>query len=204
MHPHTELRFINDTIGYGVFATQLIPQGTITWILDELDQQFEAAHIASLDPLLQAHLIKYCYRDERGRYVLCWDIARYVNHSSNANCIATPYQFELAVRDILPGEEVTDDYGYLNLDRPFYCLPEGDDSRSVVLPDDILRYYPEWDRQAESAFRHFNAVEQPLRHLIDPVFVAKVNAVAAGTVPMDSIRNCYFDRGTARSPLLPS
>jgi hypothetical protein len=36
IHPWTELRFINDSIGYGVFATQFIPKGTIVWALDDL------------------------------------------------------------------------------------------------------------------------------------------------------------------------
>ena len=40
IHPHTELRFINDEIGHGVVATQFIPAGTITWVLDELDRTF--------------------------------------------------------------------------------------------------------------------------------------------------------------------
>ena len=31
IHPDTELRFISPEIGFGVFATKLIPQGTITW-----------------------------------------------------------------------------------------------------------------------------------------------------------------------------
>lgn len=197
MHPHTELRFINDFIGYGVFATKFIPKGTITWILDKLDQKFEAAYLASLDPLLRDHLIKYCYRDETGKYILCWDIARYVNHSSHSNCIATPYKFELAARDIYPGEELTDDYGYLNLDKPFYCFPEAGNSRTKVMPDDLLRYYPEWDRKAIAAFRHFNLVEQPLKHLIEPKYVDKVQAVATGKAEMESILNCYYDRGAS-------
>lgn len=37
IHPDTELRFINEKIGYGVVALKLIPRGTITWALDKLD-----------------------------------------------------------------------------------------------------------------------------------------------------------------------
>ena len=65
MHPDTELRFINDSIGYGVFATKLIPKGSITWILDDLDQMFNESHLASLDTVQRDHLIKYSYRDEQ-------------------------------------------------------------------------------------------------------------------------------------------
>jgi hypothetical protein len=201
IHPHTELKFINAAIGYGVFATKLIPKGTITWILDDLDQKFDSAYIATLDPLLRERMLKYCYRDNDGRYILCWDIARYVNHSFNSSCIATPYRFELASRDIYPGEELTDDYGYFNLDQPFQCFPEAGCSRTRVMPDDILYHYPEWDRKAADAMRHFNQVEQPLQHLIEPQFVEKVKAVAEGKAVMDSVLNCYYDRNT-RIPTL--
>ncbi len=194
MHPHTELRFINESIGYGVFATKLIPKGTITWVLDELDQKFDESYVFSLDPLLQERLIKYCYRDNEGKYILCWDIARYVNHSFNSSCIATPYKFEVAARDIYPGEELTDDYGYFNLDRPFYCFPEPGCSRTRVMPNDILRYYKEWDQKAADAMRYFNRVEQPLKHLIEHKFIDKVNAIALGKERMDSILLCYYDR----------
>ncbi len=194
IHPDTELRFINDAIGYGVFATRLIPKGTITWILDDLDQRFSEAYVLSLDLPRRERMLKYCYRDDQGDYILCWDIARYVNHSFNSSCIATPYRFELASRDIYPGQELTDDYGYFNLDQPFYCFPEAGCSRTVVMPNDILERYPEWDRRAASAMACFNQVAQPLRHLIEPRFVNKVKAIAAGLEPMDSILSCSYDR----------
>lgn len=193
MHPHTELRFINEFIGYGVFATQLIPQGTITWILDELDQKFAPSYVASLHPIFRERLIKYCYRDEQGQYILCWDSARYVNHSFNSSCITTPYKFELAARDIFPGEELTDDYGYFNLDKPFYCFPEPGSTRTQVMPDDFLHYYPEWDRKAAVAMQHFNQVDQPLKHLVDRRYIDKVTAIAEGKAVMDSILTCYYN-----------
>lgn len=192
MHPHTELRFIDESIGYGVFATQFIPKGTITWILDELDQRFDEAYVMSLDLLLRDRLLKYCFRDEHGQYILCWDIARYVNHSFNSTLIATPYKLELAARDIFPGDEITDDYGYFNLDKPFHCLPELNTTRTKVMPDDMLHYYPEWDRQASEAMHYFNSVEQPLKHLIDPAHREKVNAIAVGKEAIDSILTCYY------------
>jgi hypothetical protein len=45
LHPDTELRFVNRTIGYGVFATRMIPRGTITWVRDRLDQAFTPAQM---------------------------------------------------------------------------------------------------------------------------------------------------------------
>jgi hypothetical protein len=194
IHPHTELRFINESIGFGVFATEFIPKGTITWILDDLDQVFDEPYVQSLDSLRRDRILKYSFRDERGYYIHCWDIARYVNHSFTPTLITTPYKFELAASDIYPGDEITDDYGYFNLDEPFYCLPEPGSSRIHVMPDDILRYYPEWDRKAAAAMEYFNRVEQPLQHLIDPTYQSKVTAIAAGKEPLDSILTCYYDR----------
>jgi len=194
IHPHTELRFIDESIGFGVFATKLIPKGTITWILDDLDQSFDEAYVVSLEPLRRDRLLKYSFRDENGKYILCWDIARYVNHSFDPALITTPYKFELAARDIYPGDEITDDYGYFNLDAPFDCHPEPNSTRTKVMPDDILRYYPEWDRKAAEAMQYFNQVDQPLKYLIDPIYQEKVEAIAAGKVVLDSILTCYYHR----------
>jgi hypothetical protein len=80
IHPHTELQFINDRIGYGVVATQLIPRGTMTWVRDAFDQAFSAQHIDSRTPLYRDLTSKHCFVDAQGHYILCWDLARYVNH----------------------------------------------------------------------------------------------------------------------------
>lgn len=194
IHPDTELRFINESIGFGVFATKLIPKGTITWILDELDQAFDESYVSSLEPIRRDRLLKYSFRDETGQYILCWDIARYVNHSFDSALITTPYRFELAARDIYPGDEITDDYGYFNLDSPFHCHPEPNSHRTKVMPDDILHYYPEWDRKAADAMQYFNQVDQPLKYLIEPMYREKVDAIALGKDTLDSILNCYYPR----------
>ena len=194
IHPDTELSFINPQIGYGVVATRFIPMGTITWALDKLDRVFTQAEVDEMDGVYKEILNKYCYRDNQGDLVLCWDHSRYVNHSFNSNCITTAYNFEMAVRDIYPGEELTDDYGYLNCLEPFKCLPEPNTYRTYVLPDDPLHFYKEWDDKVNSAFTQFNKVDQPLVFLIDPANRRKVNAVASGLELMDSTLNCYFSQ----------
>lgn len=194
MHPDTEIGFVNETIGYGVFATKFIPKGTITWALDDLDQTFNESYVNSLNLIQRRTLLKYCYRDNRGNYILCWDLGKYVNHSFNANCITTAYEFEVAIRDIYPGEQLTDDYGYLNLDEPFSCVPEPNSYRTKVTPDDILYFYQEWDEKVAEAIKYFNKVEQPLRSFIQSNFVNKVNAAALGKESLDSIITCYYER----------
>ncbi len=192
IHPHTELRFINHEVGYGVVATQLIPKGTITWAYDQLDRSFTPAEIGAMERVYKEILHKYCYRDNKGNLVLCWDVSRFVNHSFNSNCISTAYNFELAVRDIHPGEELTDDYGYLNCSEPFVCLPESNTSRTCVMPDDLLHFYKEWDSKLKASFSQYNKVNQPLAFLIEPAYKYKVAAIASGVESMDSILNCYY------------
>ena len=196
IHPDTELRFINEKIGYGVVATNLIPKGTITWALDKLDRIFSPDDIKSMAPVYRQIMDKYTYRNPHGNYIFCWDNARYINHSSNANCITTAYEFEIAIRDIQPGEELTDDYGYLNLEEPFEVLPEPGSNRTVVYPDDLVRYYAMWDEKLLSAFPELLKVDQPLLHLLEEPTREKAKQIAAGELKMDSILNCYFSNGS--------
>lgn len=192
IHPNTALRFISDAVGFGVVATQAIPQGTITWAQDDLDRIFEPEEVQALPALFQRPLDHFAFRDNLGRYILCWDHGRYVNHSSLANCITTAYGFEIAVRDIAPGEELTDDYGFLNLDRPFEAFPEKGTKRTTILPDDLVRYHDKWDRKLKRAFAHFLAVEQPLAELLPSDVLDKAQAIARGEEEMDSVLACYF------------
>ena len=192
IHPDTELQFINDKIGYGVVATKLIPKGTITWALDKLDRIFSPDEVRKLDPLYQAVLDKYTYRNSEGNHILCWDNARFVNHSSKSNCLTTAYEFEIAIRDIYPGEELTDDYGYLNIQEPFEVLPEEGTDRIVVYPDDLLRYYNIWDENLLSSFPDLVHVNQPLFQILDKRIQDKVQRVANGQEKVDSILHCYY------------
>lgn len=193
IHPHTELRFINETIGYGIVALKPIPKGTITWALDKLDRKFTQQQVRAMDKLYQEVLDKYTYRNSEGDYILCWDNARFVNHSSRSNCLTTAYEFEIAIRDIAPGEELTDDYGYLNLEEPFEVVPEEGSNRNVIYPDDLLRYYLEWDEQLLHAFPKITQVHQPLMDLLDSKMKEKVTDIARGKTKMDSILSCYYE-----------
>lgn len=193
IHPHTELRYINDEIGLGVFATKFIPKGTITWALDDLDQILEPSCVSALDDDRKNIILKYSYRNQFGQYVLCWDNGKFVNHSFHANCLGTAYEIEIAVRDILPGEQLTDDYGTLNVEAPFKCYPEEGTDRILVMPDDLLHFHKEWDEQVLKAFTSFAHVEQPLLHLVKRDFLRQIQEVIGGKRPLDSIKNIYYD-----------
>lgn len=192
IHPYTEIKFINHTIGYGLVAKQLIPKGTITWVMDKLDQSFTYEEIIQLGPAYKSIIDTYTFRDSKGNYILCWDNARFVNHSFSPNCITTAYDFELAVRDIHPGEELTNDYGTLNITEPFYCKRCDRTERNAVLPDDLVYHHEDWDRQLYSAFDLFNLVNQPLAKFLSPKIYKKAQSIGFGKCKMDSILSCYY------------
>ncbi|OAD90870.1 SET domain-containing protein-lysine N-methyltransferase [Aequorivita soesokkakensis] len=191
IHPKTELRLISKEIGYGVVAKEFIPAGTITWVLDELDREFTPAQFKKMNPLYQNILDTYCYRNNKGNLVLCWDYGRYVNHSFKSNCLSTAYDFEIAIRDIQPGEELTDDYGYLNVSEPFKGVDEGT-KRKTVYPDDLLKNYKSWDKKLNQNFPKITKVEQPLKELISPKLWDEIIKIADGKKEMESILKNHF------------
>tara|TARA_R110002167_G_scaffold134051_12_gene319416 strand:+ start:2895 stop:3515 length:621 start_codon:yes stop_codon:yes gene_type:complete len=193
IHPNTELRFIGHEVGHGVVATAFIPAGTITWALDKLDREFSPKEFEAMEPIYQHILDVYTYRNNSGNFVLCWDNGRFVNHSFNSNCLTTAYDFEVAIRDIHPGEQLTDDYGYLNIPQPFRGIDEGT-RRKIVYPDDLLRYYKTWDKKLLDVFSDIPKREQPLRGLIKKDIWQEIINVSNGTASMKSILTNYYDQ----------
>ena len=191
IHPKTELKFISNDIGHGVVATEFIPAGTITWALDKLDREFSPEAFKAMDALYQDILDTYTFRNNNGNLVLCWDNGRYVNHSFNSNCLSTAYDFEIAIRDIHPGEQLTDDYGYLNISKPFRGIDEGT-KRKVVYPDDLLKYSKMWDKKLLRVFNRITKLEQPLRSLISEDIWNEIMEVSENKKPMASIIKNFY------------
>jgi uncharacterized protein len=167
IHPHTELRHINDTVGYGVFATKFIPEGTIVYVKDSLEIEVSEEDYQKHPKLMQDVIEKYSYIDERGYRILSWDIGKYVNHCCNCNTMSTGYGFEIAIRDIQAGEQITDEYGIFNLDyeMPLECSQPG--CRKAIKPSDFDNLYPEWDEKILKSLKKLKGLEQPLYDLID-------------------------------------
>ncbi|MGE3635789.1 MAG: SET domain-containing protein, partial [Sandaracinaceae bacterium] len=109
---------------------------------------------------------KYTFRNRHGEYVLCWDHGRFINHSCAAISLSPGVDFELAVTDVEPGQEITGDYGALNIDEPFECLCGVPECRGTIFPNDFDRMVPTWDAKLQSAVEHSNEVVQPLLSLI--------------------------------------
>jgi hypothetical protein len=192
IHPHTELRFINEQIGYGVFATRFIPRGTIIWARDDLDQTFTAAQVKNMPPVCHDMVMKYGFVDRDGNFVLCWDLARYLNHSCDPSCRGGGYNFEIAVRDLSPGDEVTDDYAYLNLEYEFSCLCDSALCRKNIRPGDLLRYGDSWDRIVADNFWLIQTVAQPLWSLVKEPEKEAIKATLIGKTAIASCKENYY------------
>lgn len=196
IHPDSEVRFVNSTVGYGVFATRFIPRGTITWVFDALDQIVPAQAAAALPPALGRQLGIYSYENGRGERILCWDHARFVNHSCHPTSLAPGFDLEIAVRDIEPGEQITDDYASLNIDAAFACACGFPQCRGIVEPADFERYAERWDDLVGGAFPLIRGVAQPLWDLVREQ--AAIDQILDGAARVPSCR--VHARGAANEP----
>lgn len=191
IHPSTQVRYIGSEIGHGVFAVAFIPKGTITWVPDPLDREFTPELFLALPPLVCEAATTYSYRNNKGNYILPWDHTRYVNHSQQANTMITPYGFEVAIRDIHSGDEITNDYGTLNIIEAFEpCSEEG--CRSTVAPNDLARFYPEWDNWIHDALQSISCVDQPLIGLVPAETIDRIHRINAGLEKPESLLSVLY------------
>lgn len=187
IHPSTELRLVDAVIGYGVFATARIPQGTIIYAQDALEVRVLPDAYTALDIECRSMVEKYSFIDPSGVRVLSWDFAKYVNHRCECNTMSTGWGFEIALRDIQLGEEITDEYGLFNLE---YDMPVGcgcEDCRGIVRMDDLNSYHPEWDRRIRHAMFRLNNVEQPLMSHISADVRENLQSYLRGESPYISV-----------------
>lgn len=167
LHPDTRLQFIDENIGYGVFATRRIPAGTMTYVKDALEIELDAGHHLLSSAVYGKLVRKYAYREASGAHVVGWDLSKYMNHSCNPNTLSTGYNFEIAVRDIRPGEQITDDYGMLNMDATMPCSCQQPECRWEIQPDDMDYLWQQWDDQVRTALASLLKVPQPLMEVLD-------------------------------------
>ncbi len=110
--------------GIGLFADQFIPKGTRVWKFQPgFDLKIDKSDLAKLSEPAKAIFLKYAYLNPATKkYILCFDDARFFNHSENANCLdfgSTDDEEEgddIAARDIQKGEELTCNYKKFDAD----------------------------------------------------------------------------------------
>lgn len=167
IHPNTELKLIDEHVGYGVFATADIPEGTIVYVKDSLELSISPTDYLMHTEEMKEVIEKYSYIDESGNRIISWDFAKYVNHCCNCNSISTGYGFEIAIREIKKGEQITDEYGIFNLVRPMTLVCGEQHCRKEIKPTDFDNYYKDWDRKIQKSIIKLFDLEQPLMPFID-------------------------------------
>lgn len=109
---------VSPIAGIGLFADEDIAKGTATWrFMPGFDLLFSPAEISALPPLARDMLQTYTYLHQpTGKFVFCLDNARFMNHADNPNTAGVHEEgviegYDVALRDIAKGEELTCDYG---------------------------------------------------------------------------------------------
>jgi uncharacterized protein len=196
LHPHSALKFVNEVIGSGIFATKFIPKGTITYIKDSLEIELDQHQYHAQPKAMQEVIDKYSYIDEHGHYIVSWDHAKYINHNCDPNTISTGYGFEIAIKDIQPGDEITDEYGLFNLDKAFVCQCGSYKCRAEIHPEDIEQYGSIWDEQIRPALLQFDKVPQPLATHMAEETSNLLNLFLKKTQHYKSVKALKFDSRT--------
>ena len=183
IHPNTELRVVNELIGYGVFATEFVPKGTLVYVQDALEVRLHPGDPRIIDPALFPLIERYSYSDSSGNRIISWDLAKYVNHCCDANTLSSGYGFEIAVRDIVPGEEITDDYGLFLFDQreEMVCLCAARNCRGRLRVKDFDSCVAQWDMKVRAAVDLFPYCSQPLLRLLDRTTIRALNGYIRGT-----------------------
>ena len=97
--------------GTGLIANEFIPAGTVVWILKPgFDLILTKAQLDELPPVVQEQIRRFLYIDiVTGRYILCSDDAKFMNHADSPNT-STRCEQTISIRDIPAGTELTGDY----------------------------------------------------------------------------------------------
>lgn len=167
MHPDTEIKYKSKEIGYGVYATKMIPAGTIMYVQCGLDIVIPKDSPLMSDTRYLSTIKKFAFVGPEGEHVVGWDNSRFVNHCCHPNTVTTGYGFEIAVRDIGQGQEITSDYGLFNMepDLPVSCFNKG--CRGVVRRCDFDKLSAKYDEIIRGALPALCDVDQPLFSFLD-------------------------------------
>ncbi len=201
--PWVQIQWISEEKGYGLFATRNIPKGTLTFVQDGLDIVIPQDSLDSINPMLRVYVEKYSYEDFLGNRIVSWDLGKYMNHDDDANTLSTGYGFEIAVRDIKKGEEVTDDYRIFSThhNTENWHVQTSQNQLILELPEDLEK---QWDKKALDALFAINKVEQPLKDFVEPDVWMTAEKVSKEQEQYLPVRNAFPLRYTVHMENLQS
>jgi hypothetical protein len=152
--------------GKGLFAKDFIPKGTIV--------HFECSKCKTrtdeeTNRLPENELEWVLDHEYRGPDGLLSDVCNknilYMNHSCNSNILFHEDGFDVAVRDIKKGEEVTYDYRFFFGESDMECDCGEPNCAKVIeyihpVPVELKKF---WQRKLKRVMRLVNQVKQPLK-----------------------------------------
>ena len=107
IHPHTRVAQTNSRSGYGVFATEFIPKGTIIYIQNSVGTSISLVKFYCCEEDMQQKIRKCSYSTSDGYRKINFDFGDYFQKAEHSNILDTNWGFEIAVENIQIGEEIT-------------------------------------------------------------------------------------------------
>lgn len=153
--------------GKGIFAKTDIPKGTVVaFLCKNCKVLYAKDEFERLPKKERQKILFHTYRlDDGDVYQDCGYIAKYTNHSCDANMISTEF-FDIASRDIKKGEECTIDYRFFNEgeDTEWECRCGSKDCCHTLrcirpIPKKVLQ---QWNRKIKDAMQYIKKVPQPI------------------------------------------
>lgn len=164
LHPDCYLKFINDKVGYGIFAKKFIPKGTLIWVIDKLDQVVTPEEFGLLPECYVPTFMWFSFLDINSNYVLCWDSGKFINHHCDPTCSGSEFGFDIAIKDIQVDEEITDDYTRFipKQHHAFKCECNANNCQEFIKFGYTIEQNREWQVALKSAVSEYATVEQKL------------------------------------------
>lgn len=101
--------------GIGLFASELIPKGTLLWKYEEnFDRVISNENKLSLPKLTQDFIEFFYYYKEDFGWTILADNSRFINHSDKPNTDSQEFFITVANKDIQIGEEIFENYYHFN------------------------------------------------------------------------------------------
>jgi hypothetical protein len=96
----------------GLFADEFIPKGMMIWKFEDgKDFRFTREEYEKMSTNKRAHIRKYAYaKKDSPTITLPSDDSIYTNHSNSPNTYGESDDLSFALKDIMAGEEITEDY----------------------------------------------------------------------------------------------
>lgn len=151
--------------GYGLFAKQDIPAGTIVFFECPRCRVIAKRDFQRLSPRQRRRLLFHAYTRKDGSVVQSCGLSKYMNHSCEANILDTGRGFDIVVRDIKRGQEATYDYRtFYDEDWGFVCKCGAPDCCGTFacrhpLPKGLRK---KWNALLRPALAKIRFVPQPL------------------------------------------